>query len=225
MKLKPIYILLLIISTLIFGCYLGISIHIILNQSSEIKFLRREKHGYLLKIKELEDMVISAKRNEEMQKTLPYVKEDKNEFPTIPLKSKELEIASLNFLNARQYIPDFLSVSEFILTKPYLPSRSHYGIDLAGKIGTSIFAAASGVVEEIKMNDEIYGKTVLIDHLNGYKTFYGHNSKILAQKGFFVKKGDIIAELGNTGKSSAPHLHFEIMYKNEHIDPETVIKR
>lgn len=225
MKLKPIYILLLIISTLIFGCYLGISIHIILNQSSEIKFLRREKHGYLLKIKELEDMVISAKRNEEMQKTLPYAKEDKNEFPTIPLKSKELEIASLNFLNARQYIPDFLPVSEFILTKPYLPSRSHYGIDLAGKIGTSIFAAASGVVEEIKMNDEIYGQTILIDHLNGYKTFYGHNSKILVQKGFFVKKGDIIAELGNTGKSSAPHLHFEIMYKNEHIDPETVIKR
>lgn len=225
MKHKQIYNLLIIIVTLIVGCYIGISIYLILHQSSEIELLKRERHGYILKVKELEDMIISAKRNKELQKISPYEKKDKDEFPAIPLKYKELENATLDFLNTQQYIPDFLPVVDFILTKPYMPSRNHYGIDLAGKIGTPIFAAASGVIEEIEMNDEIYGKTILIDHLNGYKTFYGHNSKILAQEGFFVKKGDTIAELGNTGKSSAPHLHFEILYKDEHVDPEKIIKR
>ncbi len=225
MKHKQIYNLLIIIITLIVGCYIGISIYLILHQSSEIELLKREKHGYNLKVKELEDMIISARRNEEMQKISPYEKKDKDEIPTIPLKYKELEAAILDFLNTQQYIPDFLPVADFILTKPYLPSRNHYGIDLAGKVGDPIFAAASGVVKEIKMNDEIYGKTILIDHLNGYKTFYGHNSEILAQEGFFIRKGDIIAELGNTGISSAPHLHFEILFKSEHIDPEILIRK
>ncbi|MCK4357215.1 MAG: M23 family metallopeptidase [Candidatus Cloacimonetes bacterium] len=225
MKHKQIYNLLIIIVALIVGCYIGISLYLILHQSSEIELLKRERHGYILKVKELEDMIISAKRNEELQKISPYEKKDKDEFPTIPLKYKELENATLDFLNTQQYIPDFLPVADFILTKPYMPSRNHYGIDLAGKVGDPIFAAASGVVEEIKMNDEVYGKTILIDHLNGYKTFYGHNSEILAQKGFFVKKGEDLAELGNTGISSAPHLHFEILYKGEHIDPETLIKK
>ncbi|MCK4338437.1 MAG: M23 family metallopeptidase [Candidatus Cloacimonetes bacterium] len=225
MKHKQIYNLLIIIITLIVGCYIGISIYLILHQSSEIELLKREKHGYNLKVKELEDMIISARRNEEMQKISPYEKKDKDEIHTIPLKYKELEAAILDFLNTQQYIPDFLPVADFILTKPYLPSRNHYGIDLAGKVGDPIFAAASGVVKEIKMNDEIYGKTILIDHLNGYKTFYGHNSEILAQEGFFIRKGDIIAELGNTGISSAPHLHFEILFKSEHIDPEILIRK
>ena len=225
MKHKQIYNLLIIIVALIVGCYIGISLYLILHQSSEIELLKRERHGYILKVKELEDMIISAKRNEELQKISPYEKKGKDELPTIPLKYKELENATMDFLNTQQYIPDFLPVADFILTKPYLPSRNHYGIDLAGKVGDPIFAAASGVVEEIKMNDEIYGKTILIDHLNGYKTFYGHNSEILAKKGFFVKKGEDIAKLGNTGKSSAPHLHFEILYKDEHVDPEKIIKR
>lgn len=225
MKHKQIYNLLIIIITLIVGCYIGISIYLILHQSSEIELLKREKHGYNLKVKELEDMIISARRNEEMQKISPYEKKDKDEIPTIPLRYKELENAIMDFLNTQQYIPDFLPVADFILTKPYLPSRNHYGIDLAGKVGDQIFAAASGVVEDIKMNDEIYGKTILIDHLNGYKTFYGHNSGILAQEGFFIRKGDTIAELGNTGISSAPHLHFEILFKSEHIDPEILIKK
>ena len=225
MKHKQIYNLLIIIVALIVGCYIGISLYLILHQSSEIELLKRERHGYILKVKELEDMIISAKRNEELQKISPYEKKGKDELPTIPLKYKELENATMDFLNTQQYIPDFLPVADFILTKPYMPSRNHYGIDLAGKVGAPIFTAASGVVEEIKMNDEIYGKTILIDHLNGYKTFYGHNSEILDQEGFFIRKGDIIAELGNTGISSAPHLHFEILFKSEHIDPEILIRK
>jgi len=225
MKLKPIYILLIIVITLIVGCYIGISIHLILNQYSEIKLLKREKHGYIIKVKELEDLIISINRNKELHNLHSPEKTANNEFQIFTLKSKELEMASLDFLNKQQYIPDFLPVEIFILTKPYLPARNHYGTDFAGKVGDPIFAAASGVVEEIKMNDEIYGKTILIDHLNGYKTFYGHNSEILAQKENFIRKGDIIAKLGNTGISSAPHLHFEILFRSEHIDPEILIKK
>lgn len=225
MKHKPIYTLLIIIITLIVGCYIGISIHLILHQSSEIELLKREKHGYILKVKELEDMIIFVNKSEELQKFLPYKKDVKGEFNIIPLKSKELEKATLDFLNAQQYIPDFLPVEDFILTKPYLPSQGHYGIDLAGKSGEPIYASAAGVIEQIELNDDIFGKSILIDHLNGYKTFYGHNSEILVQKKFFVEKGEIIAELGNTGKSSAPHLHFEILFKGENINPESIIRR
>ena len=222
MKIKPIYI---VVITLLVGCYIGISIHLILNQSSEIELLKREKHGYIIKVKELEDLILSINRNEELQDFHSIEKTGNNELQIFPLKSKELEMASLDFLNKQQYIPDFLPVEIFILTKPYLPSRNHYGIDLAGKVGEPIFAAASGVIEKIKLNDKIYGKSILIDHKNGYKTFYGHNSKIITQKEKFIRKGDTIAELGNTGVSSAPHLHFEILFKGEHIDPEILIKK
>ncbi|HHE40176.1 MAG TPA: M23 family metallopeptidase, partial [Candidatus Cloacimonetes bacterium] len=69
-----------------------------------------------------------------------------------------------------------------------------------------------------------YGKILVLDHLNGYKTRYGHNYRINVEVSTFVRKGEQIAEVGSTGISSAPHLHFEILYRGKNIDPETKIK-
>ena len=86
------------------------------------------------------------------------------------------------------------------------------------KEGTNVSATAAGVVISADWDDNL-GNLVVIDHENGYITMYGHNQKLLVKKGDRVLKGDIIALSGNTGHSTAPHLHYEIIKDNKPIDP------
>jgi murein DD-endopeptidase MepM/ murein hydrolase activator NlpD len=94
----------------------------------------------------------------------------------------------------------------------------HEGIDIAVKEGTPIAATATGITEFAGW-DKDFGNLIIIDHGNGYKTIYGHNEKNLVSMGQKVYKGDVIALSGNTGKSSAPHLHYEIEKDGVPIDP------
>ena len=95
----------------------------------------------------------------------------------------------------------------------------HGGIDIANKVGTDIVAADGGIVTYSGWNNGGYGKLIIIDHQNGYKTYYAHCSKLLVEVGDKVHKGQHIAEMGNTGRSTGPHLHFEIRYKGERQNP------
>ncbi|WP_341730696.1 peptidoglycan DD-metalloendopeptidase family protein [Microcoleus sp. EPA2] len=88
--------------------------------------------------------------------------------------------------------------------------RMHKGIDVAGPIGTPIVAASDGVVTYAQWNDGGYGYLVEITHPDGTETIYAHNSRILVQKGQRVAQGEQISEMGSTGNSTGPHLHFEI---------------
>ncbi|MBE9096729.1 peptidoglycan DD-metalloendopeptidase family protein [Tychonema sp. LEGE 07203] len=88
--------------------------------------------------------------------------------------------------------------------------RMHKGIDIAGPIGTPIVAADSGVVTYAQWNDGGYGYLVEITHADGSETVYAHNSRILVQKGQRVDRGEQISEMGSTGFSTGPHLHFEV---------------
>ena len=94
----------------------------------------------------------------------------------------------------------------------------HTGIDFAVKRGTSVAATASGAVIFAGW-DKIMGNLVIINHDDNFQTLYGHNDKLLVEKGQEVLKGDIIAFSGNTGRSSAPHLHYEIRKNGEPVDP------
>ena len=87
--------------------------------------------------------------------------------------------------------------------------RMHYGIDVAGPIGTPILAAAPGTVTYADWNGG-YGYLVEIEHPDGSLTRYAHNSRILVRVGQQVESGEQIAEMGSTGYSTGPHLHFEI---------------
>jgi len=98
----------------------------------------------------------------------------------------------------------------------------HSGIDFAVKEGTSVSATASGEVITASW-DEYLGFMVVIDHGNGYLTTYGHNKELLVKKGDKVNKGEVIALSGNTGQSSAPHLHYEIIKDGTPIDPAPFI--
>jgi len=94
----------------------------------------------------------------------------------------------------------------------------HEGIDIAVKEGTPIVATATGVIEFAGW-DKNFGNLAIINHGNGFKTYYGHNEKNLVSVGQKVYKGDVIALSGNTGNSSAPHLHYEIEENGVAIDP------
>ena len=94
----------------------------------------------------------------------------------------------------------------------------HGGIDLANSVGTDIVAADGGVVT-FSGTSGAYGKLIIIDHQNGYKTYYAHCSKLLVGVGAKVHKGQHIAEMGNTGRSTGSHLHFEIRYNGERKNP------
>ncbi|MEG3834821.1 MULTISPECIES: peptidoglycan DD-metalloendopeptidase family protein [unclassified Microcoleus] len=106
----------------------------------------------------------------------------------------------------------FIWPSKGVLTSGYgwRWGRMHRGIDIAGPIGTPIVAASDGVVTYAQWNDGGYGYLVEITHPDGTETIYAHNSRILVQKGQRVAQGEQISEMGSTGFSTGPHLHFEI---------------
>jgi murein DD-endopeptidase MepM/ murein hydrolase activator NlpD len=85
----------------------------------------------------------------------------------------------------------------------------HSGVDFAAPVGTPIFAAAGGVVASAEPNST-FGNMVEIDHGKGLSTMYGHTSRMFVKSGDFVRKGQKIAEVGTTGRSTGPHLHFEV---------------
>lgn len=104
-------------------------------------------------------------------------------------------------------------------TDPFSGQREfHSGVDFAGKAGTEILAVAAGIVTWAGENGG-YGKMVEIDHGNGYVTRYGHNQKILVQVGESIAKGQPIALMGSTGRSTGPHVHLEILHKGYKVDP------
>lgn len=98
-------------------------------------------------------------------------------------------------------------------------SKRHTGVDFALKPGNPIYATGDGVVESVKYEFFGYGNHVLIDHGFGYKTRYAHLKSISVVEGMKVKRGECIGESGNSGRSSGPHLHYEVIYKDKHINP------
>lgn len=100
----------------------------------------------------------------------------------------------------------------------YKTRTFHEGMDFAAPVGTSVYVTGNGVVKETGWQQG-YGNTVVVDHGHGYMTRYAHLSKILTQRGKSVVRGEEIAKVGNTGKPTGPHLHYEVIYKGNHVNP------
>ena len=101
----------------------------------------------------------------------------------------------------------------------YSPKTNHYGIDLAGSEGEGVYAADAGVVVYSGWNEYGYGNMVMIDHGNGFQSLYAHLSQIYRFCGQSVGQGEGIGAIGTTGRSSGPHLHFEIMTATYKTNP------
>ncbi|MCF7832155.1 MAG: M23 family metallopeptidase [Candidatus Marinimicrobia bacterium] len=116
-----------------------------------------------------------------------------------------------------------LAPAKGLITKKFMSGpRKHYGIDIGGKIGDPILASAAGLVVFAGWTPEL-GNMVVILHADDYITVYGHNDRLNVQERQRVKKGDLIALLGETGYSMGPHLHFEVWHHGLALDPQTVI--
>ena len=146
--------------------------------------------------KSFEDVYKLAREKEKMLRSIPGIQ---------PVKINDLKRISSYF--------------GYRIDPIYKVKKFHSGIDFSAPKGTDVFATGDGVVKKIRHSRRGYGNTITIDHGYGYLTFYAHLSKILVKKGQKVKRGEVIGLVGNTGKSTAPHLHYEIVKNNKKINP------
>jgi murein DD-endopeptidase MepM/ murein hydrolase activator NlpD len=101
---------------------------------------------------------------------------------------------------------------------------THSGLDFAGAAGTRVLAVADGIVSHAGP-DGGYGRLIEITHGNGYVTRYAHNAKLLVEPGKTVKRGDAIALMGSTGRSTGTHLHFEVLREGRSVNPLSFVRR
>ncbi len=119
-------------------------------------------------------------------------------------------------------IKDMTRISDYYGTRndPFTGKPTmHNGMDFTGDIGAEIYATGDGKVIEAGYNLYGYGNRVIVDHGFGFKTIYAHLNKVDVQPGDRVKRGEVIGELGNTGRSTGPHLHYEIRKNNKPVNP------
>ena len=98
-------------------------------------------------------------------------------------------------------------------------ATGHKGVDLAARSGNKIKVMARGKVTQVKYSNTGYGNLVVVDHGNGFVTKYAHMSKIYVTKGDQLDINDAVGEVGSTGRSTGPHLHYEILYQGRPVDP------
>jgi len=101
----------------------------------------------------------------------------------------------------------------------YKVKKMHPGIDFSAPIGTPIYATADGVVDKVSVSFSGYGKVIEVDHGFGYRTRYAHMHGFSVAKNQKVKRGELIGYVGNTGLSTAPHLHYEVFINGRHVNP------
>lgn len=142
-----------------------------------------------------------------------------------------LEDLMMNRKLRRQVIPSGRPVTSGWISSrygyrkdPFSGKRAfHHGVDVAGKKGSDVIAVAAGVVT---WSGERYGygRLVEINHGNGYVTRYGHSSKLLVEQGDRVAKGDVVATMGSTGRSTGPHVHFEVLRNGKSVNPSKYLR-
>ncbi|MBN2425336.1 MAG: peptidoglycan DD-metalloendopeptidase family protein [Calditrichaceae bacterium] len=176
---------------------------------------------------DINDEVSGFNENISLSKQLTEVAKLEREI-NLELKSyQEL----LNTYNAKQdsmaYLPALRPVVKGVLssdfgmrTHPILKYRRyHEGVDISAPRGTPVYATADGIVRFAGRNGG-YGNVVYLNHHYGFETRYGHLNKFVVRNGQIVKRGEKIGEIGSTGLSNAPHLHYEVRYNGQPVDPK-----
>ncbi len=120
----------------------------------------------------------------------------------------------------------FMMPTEGRFSSPYGRrwGRFHHGIDLSASVGTPVYAADNGIVTVSNYNKNGYGNLIEIDHQNGMVTRYAHLNSRAVSEGDGVLKGDLLGTVGNTGRSTGPHLHFEVRIEGKSKDPMAYLK-
>ncbi len=143
----------------------------------------------------LEELINLGKSQEERLKCIPAIQ---------PISNKDLRRTASGY--------------GFRIDPIYRTPKFHSGMDFSAKVGTEIYATGDGKVVYAAWKQG-YGNCIIIDHGYGYQTLYGHMSKYNARVGQQIKRGEVIGYVGNTGKSTGPHLHYEVIVHGQHDNP------
>lgn len=137
------------------------------------------------------------------------------------VKNKEQLLASIPAIQpiSNKTLTRIASGYGYRIDPIYKDRRAHMGMDFTAPQGTPIYATADGVVSDAGFNTGGFGNRVVINHGNNYQTLYGHMYRIKARVGQRVKRGEVIGYVGNTGKSSGPHCHYEVHHRGNPVNP------
>ncbi|MBV6645720.1 MAG: M23 family metallopeptidase [Cyclobacteriaceae bacterium] len=166
---------------------------IVLNSYQRLDKLKKQMY---IQTKSYDEIVKLARKKEEMLASLPAIQ---------PVSNKDLKRLSSGF--------------GYRIDPIYKTRRMHWGLDFSLPKGTPVYATGDGKVKFTRSSISGYGKQIEIDHGFGYITKYAHLDQFLVKKGQKIKRGDLIAYSGNSGKSTAPHLHYEVKLNGKKINP------
>jgi septal ring factor EnvC (AmiA/AmiB activator) len=166
---------------------------IVINVKQELDKIMKKIY---IQSKSYDDVIKLAKSKEKMLSSIPAIQ---------PISNKDLTRAASGW--------------GYRIHPIYKIRKFHEGMDFTAPTGTDIYATGDGVIAEIEHSFRGYGNKIVIDHGYGYKTLYGHMESFNVVVGQKVKRGDIIGKVGNTGLSTAPHLHYEVSINGEKVNP------
>lgn len=146
--------------------------------------------------KSFDDVVALAERKEDMLASIPAIQ---------PVSNKDLTRLASGY--------------GYRIHPIFKTRRMHWGMDFTAPTGSEIYATGDGKVVEVTKSRKGYGNHVVIDHGFGYKTLYAHMSEFSVRRGQKIKRGDVLGYVGNTGTSTAPHLHYEVLKNGRKINP------
>lgn len=165
----------------------------IISLSEKVDKLKRKVY---LELKSQDEVLNLAEKKEKLFAAIPAIQ---------PISNKQLVAIASGF--------------GFRIHPIYKVKKLHTGIDFAAPIGTPIYATADGKIEEVSVKFSGYGKMIVIDHGFGYKTRYAHMHDFAVRSGQNIKRGELIGYVGDTGVSTAPHLHYEVIMNGVLINP------
>lgn len=167
------------------------------------------------------DVILSIHEKVDQLKRKLYIESKSQDEIAMLAENKEKQLAAVPAIQpvSNKQLISLASGFGFRVHPIYKVKKMHTGIDFAASIGTPIYATADGEVVEVDVRFSGYGKMVEINHGFGYHTRYAHMHGFAVRQGQKVKRGDLIGYVGNTGLSTAPHLHYEVLLNGIHINP------
>jgi murein DD-endopeptidase MepM/ murein hydrolase activator NlpD len=166
---------------------------IVIETSKKLDRLAKQLY---IQSKSFDEVIVLARQKEDMLASIPAIQ---------PISNKDLRRMSSGFGKRIHPI--------------YKTARFHWGNDFTAPVGTEIYSTGKGKVVLVEKSNSGYGYHVIVDHGYGYQTLYGHMSQISVRQGQTVKRGEVLGLVGNTGLSSAPHLHYEVLKNGNKVDP------
>lgn len=165
-------------------------------------------------------MISTAKKIDKIRSKLYIQSKSYDQLATL-IKSKEELLASIPAIQpvSNKKLKHIASGFGMRVDPIYKVPVVHEGIDFSAPVGTPIYATGNGTVTSVDYGNNGYGNHLVINHGYGYQTLYGHMSKIKVKRGQQVKRGDVIGYVGNTGKSTGPHCHYEVIRNGKKINP------